>query len=166
VATAQDVRRLALALPRAYEALVRDHVKFRVGRIVFLSISPDEELLGFGFPKEERAALVASEPDKFLMPLRSDERYNWVRARLAKLDEPELAELVVDARPTSAAIRPSPAGRRRGRAGTGPQQPRRQPEHPAARQGGGTADRGQPGQARRVRYRIPPYEAGRLICFP
>jgi hypothetical protein len=97
VATSQDVRRLALALPRAYEALVRDHVKFRVGRIVFLSISPDEELLGFGFPKEERAALVASEPDKFLMPLRSDERYNWVRARLAVLDEAELAELVVDA---------------------------------------------------------------------
>ena len=97
MATAQDVRRVALALPRAYEALVRDYVKFRVGRIVFLSISPDEELLGFGFPKEERDALVASEPDKFLMPVRSDERYNWVRARLAKLDERELAELVVDA---------------------------------------------------------------------
>jgi hypothetical protein len=97
MATAEDVRRVALGLPRAYEALVRDHVKFRVGRIVFLSISPDEELLGFGFPKEERAALVASEPEKFLMPLRSDERYNWVRARLAMIDEAELRELVIDA---------------------------------------------------------------------
>ena len=97
VATAEDVRRIALALPRAYEALVRDHVKFRVGRIVFLSISPDEERLGFGFPKEERAALVASEPEKFLMPLRSDERYNWVRARLARIDEAELRELIIDA---------------------------------------------------------------------
>jgi hypothetical protein len=29
--------------------------------------------------------------------VRSDERYHWVRARLAKLDEAELAELVVDA---------------------------------------------------------------------
>ena len=86
MATAQDVRRLALALPRAYEALVRDYVKFRVGRIVFLSISPDEELLGFGFPKEERAALVASEPGKFLMPVRSDERYNWVQVRLGACD--------------------------------------------------------------------------------
>jgi hypothetical protein len=95
--TAQDVRRIALGLPRAYEALVRDRVKFRVGRIVFLAISPDEELLGFGFPKEERAALVASEPEKFLMPLRSDERYNWVRVRLAKIDEAELRELVIDA---------------------------------------------------------------------
>jgi hypothetical protein len=97
MATAEDVRRVALGLPRAYEALVRDHVKFRVGRIVFLSISPDEELLGFGFPKEERAALVASEPEKFLMPLRSDERYNWVRARLARIDEEELRELIIDA---------------------------------------------------------------------
>ncbi len=95
--TAQDVRRIALSLPRAYEALVRDSVKFRVGRIVFLAISPDEELLGFGFPKDERAALVASEPDKFLMPIRSDERYNWVRVRLGKIDEAELAELVIDA---------------------------------------------------------------------
>jgi hypothetical protein len=95
--TAQDVRRIALELPRAYEALVRDRVKFRVGRIVFLAISPDEELLGFGFPKEERAALVASEPEKFLMPMRSDERYNWVRVRLAKIDEAELRELIIDA---------------------------------------------------------------------
>ena len=95
--TADDVRRIALALPRAYEALVRDRVKFRVGRIVFLSISADEELLGFGFPKEERAALVASEPEKFLMPRRSDERYNWVRVRLAKIDEAELRELIIDA---------------------------------------------------------------------
>jgi len=94
--TAQDVRRIALELPRAYEALVRDRVKFRVGRIVFLAISPDEELLGFGFPKEERAALVASEPEKFLMPVRSDERYNWVRVRLATIDEAELRELIID----------------------------------------------------------------------
>jgi hypothetical protein len=95
--TAQDVRRIALALPRAYEALVRDSVKFRVGRIVFVAISPDEELMGFGFPKEERASLVASEPDKFLMPIRSDERYNWVRVRLGKIDQAELQELVIDA---------------------------------------------------------------------
>ena len=97
MATAQDVRRLALALPRAYEALVRDYVKFRVGRIVYASVSPDEERLGFGFPKDERAALVASEPDKFMMPLPSDERYQWVRARLPVLDAQELRELLIDA---------------------------------------------------------------------
>jgi hypothetical protein len=97
VATTEDVRRIALDLPRAYEALVGDRVKFRVGRLVFASVSRDETQLGFGYPREERAALVASDPDKFMMPLPSDERYQWMRLRLAAVDEDELTELVVDA---------------------------------------------------------------------
>ncbi len=94
--TAEDVREIALSLPRAYEALVRDRVKFRVGRIVFASLSPDETVLGFGFPKEERAALIASDPEKFFWPVQSDLRYNWVRVWLAALDYDELRELVVN----------------------------------------------------------------------
>ncbi|GIF74775.1 MmcQ/YjbR family DNA-binding protein [Asanoa siamensis] len=94
--TIDEVRRLASTLPRAYEVLVRDRVKFRVKQIVFLSFSRDEAVMGFGYPKEERAALVAAEPDKFLMPEPSDERYNWVRVRLAALDEAEMRELVLD----------------------------------------------------------------------
>jgi hypothetical protein len=97
VATVDDVRRVALSLPRAYEALVRDRVKFRVGRIVFLALSRDETLLGFGFPKEERQALVDSEPHKFLLPRPSDLRYNWVVVRLDAVDEEELRELILDA---------------------------------------------------------------------
>jgi len=97
MATLDDVRAIAMSLPRTSEHLIRDHVKFRVGRIVYASVSPDEERMGFGFPKEERAALVASEPDKFMMPLPSDERYQWVRARLPVLDVDELRELLVDA---------------------------------------------------------------------
>jgi hypothetical protein len=90
------VRQIALALPRTTEHLIRDHTKFRVGRLVYASVSADEERMGFGFPKEERAALVASHPEKFMMPLRSDERYNWVRARLPVLDRDELRELLID----------------------------------------------------------------------
>jgi hypothetical protein len=97
VATLEDVRRIATSLPRTSEHLVRDHTKFRVGRIVYASVSADEERMGFGFPKDERAALVASEPDKFMMPLRSDERYQWVRARLPVLEVDELRELLIDA---------------------------------------------------------------------
>jgi hypothetical protein len=97
MATLDDVRAIAMSLPRTSEHLIRDHVKFRVGRIVYASVSPDEERMGFGFPKEERAALVASEPDKFMMPLPSDERYQWVRVRLPALDVGELRELLVDA---------------------------------------------------------------------
>ena len=84
-------------LPRAYEALVHDRVKFRVGRIVFLAFSRDEQIMGFGFPREERAALVAAEPDKFLMPGPSDLRYQWLQVRMAAIDQAEMEELVLDA---------------------------------------------------------------------
>ncbi len=95
--TAEDVRRVALSLPRTEEHLIRDRVKFRVGRIVYVALAPDEASMGFGFPKEERAALVAAEPEKFFMPIPSDERYNWVRVWLAAIDEAEMRELVVEA---------------------------------------------------------------------
>jgi hypothetical protein len=97
VAELADVRRIALDLPRAYEAIVREYVKFRVGRIVFASVSPDESLLGFGYPKEERESLVASDPGTYLMPVPADLRYNWVRLRLGRIDGAELEELVIDA---------------------------------------------------------------------
>jgi hypothetical protein len=97
VATVDDVRRIALGLPRAYEVLVRDRVKFRVGNIVFLALSRDETLLGFAFPKEERQALVDSEPDKFLLPEPRDLRYRWVVLRLHAVDVQELRELIEDA---------------------------------------------------------------------
>jgi hypothetical protein len=95
--TVDDVRAFALTLPRAYEAVVRDRVKFRVGRIVFVAFSREEDVMGFGFPKEERAALVTGEPEKFLMPGKSDLRYNWVAVRMAAIDVDEMRELVLDA---------------------------------------------------------------------
>ena len=95
--TIDDARAIVASLPRSYEALVRDRVKFRVGRIVYAAFSRDETIMGFGFPREEREALVASEPDKFLMPEPSDMRYQWVRVRLDALDVDELRELLVDA---------------------------------------------------------------------
>jgi hypothetical protein len=92
-----DVRAVAMSLPRTEEHLIRDYIKFRVGRIVYASISPDETTIGFGFPKEERAAMIASQPDKFLMPRLSDQRYQWINARMAALGREEMAELIVDA---------------------------------------------------------------------
>lgn len=95
--TIDDVRAFAMTLPRTTEALVRDRVKFRVGRIVFVAFSRDETEMGFGFPKEEREALVRSDPDKFMMPGKGDLRYHWVECRLAALDATEMRELVLDA---------------------------------------------------------------------
>lgn len=95
--TIDDVRALASTFERSYEVVVGDRVKFRVGRIVYLAFSRDETLMGFAFPKEDREALVLSEPDTFMLPRQSDMRYNWVVVRLAEIDLAEMTELLVDA---------------------------------------------------------------------
>jgi hypothetical protein len=95
--TLPDVRAVALELPRTTEHLMRgDIVKFKVKQLVYAAVGPDETVMGVAFPKEERAGVIAAEPEKFLMPRKSDERYNWIHVRMAELDQAELRELVVD----------------------------------------------------------------------
>jgi hypothetical protein len=95
--TVEEVCALARTLPRASEAWVRGRRKFRVGSIVFLSFSKDGETMGFGFPKDWRAALVENEPEKFSLPSESDMRFHWVHARLDLLDADEMRDLVENA---------------------------------------------------------------------
>ena len=95
--TVDDVRRVARSLPRTTEHLIHDRVKFRVKQLVYVAFSRDEALMGFAFPKEERAALVESEPDKFFLPPAADLRFNWVEVRTAVLEVEEMTELVTDA---------------------------------------------------------------------
>jgi hypothetical protein len=95
--TAQDVRAVALSLPRTEEHLIRDHVKFRVGKIVYVAISPDETIMGFGFPREERPAMIAAEPDRFFLDRPSDGRFNWIDTYLSLLSPAEMREFVIDA---------------------------------------------------------------------
>jgi hypothetical protein len=97
VVTIDDVRALAAGLPRSYEAFVRGRVKFRVGRLVYLSFSRDQTLMGFAFPKEEREALLQTYPERFVRPEPSDLRYHWMVVRLDTIDQAELRELVLDA---------------------------------------------------------------------
>ncbi|MFC4943938.1 MmcQ/YjbR family DNA-binding protein [Pseudonocardia sp. GCM10023141] len=95
--TAEDIRSVAAPLPRTEVAFVRDAMKFRVRGIVYAAVAPDELTMGFAFPKDERAALVAAQPAKFHLPIESDMRFNWVRAWLAPLGFDEMRELVLDA---------------------------------------------------------------------
>ena len=97
MAVVDDVRDLGAGLERSYEVYVRGRLKFRVGQLVYVAFSLDEAVMGFAFPKEERAALVGGDPLKFQMPSASDLRFNWVHADLAALDPAEARELVVDA---------------------------------------------------------------------
>ena len=95
--TVDDVRGVLTGLPRSSEVLVRDRVKFRVGQIVYVAFSRDETEIGFAFPKEERAALVAARPDVFFLPRESELRFHWIEAWLDALDADEMRELVLEA---------------------------------------------------------------------
>ncbi len=97
VALIDDVLALGAGLERSYQVYVRGTLKFRVGQIVYTAFSIDEAVMGFAFPKDERAALVAGDPRKFTMPPESDLRLNWVLATLESLDPTEAREFVVDA---------------------------------------------------------------------
>ena len=95
--TVNDVRRVALSLPGTTEHLIGDRVKFRVKRLVYVAFSRDETVMGFGFPKEQRSALVESEPHTVLLPAVADLRYHWVDVRMGAIDVDEMTELVMDA---------------------------------------------------------------------
>jgi len=97
VVSIDDVCAFARTLPRSGEALVRGRVKFRIGRIVYLSFSRDGSVMGFAFPREWRAALVESDPARYSLPSAGDMRYHWVHVRLDAIDEAEMRELVEDA---------------------------------------------------------------------
>jgi hypothetical protein len=97
MAVMEDVRPLGAALERSYPVYVRGRLKFRVRQIVYVAFSLDETVMGFAFPKDERAVLVAGEPHKFHLPSTSDLRFNWVDADLAALEPTEAREFVVDA---------------------------------------------------------------------
>jgi hypothetical protein len=97
MAIVDDVRALGSDLERSYAVRVGGRLKFRVGRLVYVAFSLDETVMGFASPKEDREALVLSEPGTFQLPSASDMRFNWVHADLAALDPVEARTLVVDA---------------------------------------------------------------------
>jgi hypothetical protein len=95
--TAEQIRELAASLPRSHEAIVRGMLKFRVGQIVYASLSADASMMGCGFPKELRNAAIEAEPEKFSLPRESDLRFNWVHVNLGAIDYDEMRDLVENA---------------------------------------------------------------------
>ena len=96
MAVVDDVLPLGSSLDRSYVVRIAGRVKFRVGSIVYVAFSHDASVMGFAFPKEERAALVDSD-DRFQLPPESDLRFNWVHVTLAALEPAEAREHVVEA---------------------------------------------------------------------
>jgi len=92
-----DVLEYAKDFERSYVAVVHGRTKLRVKQIVYVAFSRDETTMGFGFPKDDRPALVASDPERFFMPGSSDMRFQWVETRLDRLETDEMQEFVLDA---------------------------------------------------------------------
>lgn len=95
--SADDVRRVGLALPRTYEFFTGGRYKLKVRQIVYVGFAKDESTMGFGYPKDARDGLIESDPETFFLPPTSDLRYQWVCAHLGRLDPEEMRELVTDA---------------------------------------------------------------------
>jgi hypothetical protein len=96
VITIDQIRPIAASLPRSYEAIVRDRVKFRVGQIVWLAFSQDEKTMGIAFPRTERDALIAEHPNVFFLPRPSELRYNWIELNLANFAPTSLEVFLID----------------------------------------------------------------------
>lgn len=100
MATADDVRRLALSLPGAVEKLSWGMPTFRAGGPggkIFASLDDDDRSMGVKCPKDDREELIAAEPGKFFLRPGHDDAYAWLRVRLAALDdEDELYAILVD----------------------------------------------------------------------
>ena len=92
-----DVLSYAADFERSYVAVVHGRIKLRVKQIVYVAFSRDETTMGFGFPKDDRPALVASDPERFFLPRASDMRFHWVETRLDRLEYDEMGEFVLDA---------------------------------------------------------------------
>ena len=92
-----DVRSLALAFPEVEEKLTWEvHPTFRVRDKIIAILSEDESEARIKATKEEQAAMLASDPEKFYMPAHVGQ-HGWIGVRLARIDSEELRELLEEA---------------------------------------------------------------------
>jgi hypothetical protein len=103
VSTAADLRRLALALPGAYEDLHRGKATFRVAKRIFAMLGEPggQGFMGLDRPgvailklePEDQLNMVAAHPEA-LARLSDYGHHGWTVAQLAALDEPALSLVV------------------------------------------------------------------------
>lgn len=93
---AEDVRRIALALPDTAEKVAWSMPTFRVAGKMFATLPEDETSIAVRCPREERDELVLAEPEKFWIA-GHEAQFAWVRVRLAALEgEGELRDILAD----------------------------------------------------------------------
>ncbi|MGW5851268.1 MmcQ/YjbR family DNA-binding protein [Streptomyces sp. NPDC055254] len=93
---ADEVRTIALSLPDSSEKLAWGMPTFRVGGKIFVALADDDTAIGVKCPKEDRAELIAAEPEKFFLREGHDDNYAWIRVRLGAVDTAELRSILID----------------------------------------------------------------------
>jgi hypothetical protein len=89
MATAKDLRRLALALEGTTEAPHFDRAAFKAARI-YVTLAADGRTANFKFAPDEQALKCAVAPDAFSAIPNAWGRQGWTQATLAKLSVAEL----------------------------------------------------------------------------
>jgi hypothetical protein len=91
-----DIRRIALSLPKTEEKELWNHPTFHVAGKMFVTVPDDQTSFAVRCPRHERTELIAAEPEKFWVP-RHEAGSSWVRARLTALEDfAELHDILVD----------------------------------------------------------------------
>jgi hypothetical protein len=102
--TAEDLRRIAIGLPQAYEDVHRRRPAFRVNKKIFamLGVTGEASLftsLGWDnvavvkLDREDQLNLAAGHPDA-IQPTETYGRHGWTYLRLDAVDEPTLSTVV------------------------------------------------------------------------
>lgn len=64
---------------------------------IFAALGDDDATMGVKCPVEDRAELIAAEPEKFFTREGHDDTHGWLRVRLAALDDvDELTAILAD----------------------------------------------------------------------
>lgn len=95
------VRRMALALPETEERTAWGTPAYYVRKKIFARHHEDDEHLAIKVDPSERAAIVASDGETFLVTPHY-QNYPWMLVTVDRVDRDELAELLLDAWRSSA----------------------------------------------------------------
>ncbi|MCO6000062.1 MmcQ/YjbR family DNA-binding protein [Actinoallomurus rhizosphaericola] len=96
MASVEELREIALALPEAEERETWGRPTFRVRDRIFAMLSDDGASASVKATKDEQAALLAEEPEIFSFPAYVG-RHGWVGVDVTRVDPDHLRELLTDA---------------------------------------------------------------------